>query len=50
MTFIRRLRGKRKHENVITFCDRCGEVCDNRCRSNAIFDHARSSSSLLPRI
>ena len=28
-------------ERVVSFCERCGSVCDSVCRADAIREHAR---------
>ncbi|HEV8651915.1 MAG TPA: hypothetical protein VG276_21590 [Actinomycetes bacterium] len=42
-TLLRRFRAATL--GAATFCDRCAEVCDARCRSQATIDHARAQTT-----
>ncbi|MCZ7587471.1 MAG: hypothetical protein M5U27_01135 [Gaiella sp.] len=31
---------EKERESTVSFCDRCGQVCDERCRSEALREQA----------
>jgi hypothetical protein len=39
-----RLAGRRARH--IEVCERCGEVCDQRCRADALLDQARTRAAI----
>jgi hypothetical protein len=40
---IRRLAGRPRGQ--VEVCERCGEVCDQRCRADALLDQARTRAA-----
>jgi len=50
MKLIRRLHAALTDRGTITFCDACGQVCDGRCRADALRERARSTATHPPRI